>query len=146
MDCFLTILDSSSNSRKTRFNLMVSPHASRAGRIYCTFSRSRSALWPLRLQTSGSSILMPQADDRNWPIPYLTWSGFDPFDMFSSARKTHRFEKHFCAGHGVMHVRSSQRILITVASRSRRRIFTREILYRLQHARYDLHALAMVPV
>jgi hypothetical protein len=48
---------------------------------------------------SGSSILMPQADDRNWPIPYLTWSGFDPFDMFSSARKTHRFEKHFCAGH-----------------------------------------------
>ena len=69
------------------------------------------------------------------------------FDMFASGQKDIRYKKHFCwRGDGVIHVRTSPRIPITVAPRSQRRIFTQEILYRLQHARYDLHALAMVPV
>lgn len=35
---------------------------------------------------------------------------------------------------------------MTVALRTQLRIFTQEILYRPQRARYDFHALAMVPV
>jgi len=66
---------------------------------------------------------------------------------YTDGQKDIRYKKHFCwQGDGGMHVRSSSRIPITVASRSQRRIFTQEILYRLQHARYDSHALAMVPV